>query len=126
MSCFIEVFSVRLTQRDNIYQLISCGWTFSTCGCALARCSHARTLTRPHDWYVCTLATPQATQARETLLYMLFPRIVFCKVKCAITIFHYSIKIVSLWNQNRFVFCHVLTEVLQIYTMHKLPHRKFG
>ncbi len=48
MSCFIVFFSVGLTQRDKIYQQISCQWTFSTCGC--------------------TLAPLQATQARETLL----------------------------------------------------------
>ncbi len=51
LSCFIVFFSVGLTQRDNIYQHLSCGRTYSTRGCTLARCLHVRTTStcaRPH------------------------------------------------------------------------------
>ncbi len=43
LSCFIMFFSVGLTHPDNIYQQLSCGRTFATRGCTLARCLHVRT-----------------------------------------------------------------------------------
>ncbi len=43
LSCFFVFFAVGLTQRDSIYQQLSCGRTSSTGGCTHARCWHVRT-----------------------------------------------------------------------------------
>ncbi len=53
LSCFIAFFSQGLTHRDKTYRQLSCWWTFTTCGCTLARLAgtHARLHVRTTNTY---------------------------------------------------------------------------